>query len=173
MADTVFTFYKNINVIGDIVAKLYEKFLFENQNEKEFEEYFKIKNGSLRIQEPFYEDLKSERSEIGEDIDWNNYNHIDQLTRKELHSKIFKFCEKYGIDSATFLKFYQCKMDRNNNSTCINLPSIQNSFHLQKRLETIQSEFKLNDAIEEKIHISQDDFNKLIEAFKKGEIHYR
>lgn len=69
VVDEMLTFYQTMNVIGDIVSKLYEKFLFENQNEEGFEEYFKIKKGSLRIQEPFYEDLKSERSEIGEDID--------------------------------------------------------------------------------------------------------
>lgn len=60
-------------------------------------------------------------------------------------------------------------MDRNNN-THINLPSIQNILHLRNRMEKIQSVCKIDDTIEKKFHISQDDFNKLIEAFKK-EIH--
>lgn len=98
-------YYKTINVVGDLVEKLYEKF-FLSETKKEFEKYFKLKKNTVRITYEFFEDIQIEREEIGESIDPGNYNHIEQLRNKELHPRLFEFYEKMGIDVETFLKLY-------------------------------------------------------------------
>jgi len=41
---------------------------YQNKNIKDFNNFFIFKNDSLNIQNAFFEDLKTERSEIGEKL---------------------------------------------------------------------------------------------------------
>lgn len=165
IVDEMHHYYKTLDALGELMSKFYEKFMLEYRDKKipNFENYYKIRKNSIIITDEFYDDINVERSEIGQDINSDNYNQIDQLKNKDLHRLLFEFGESKGIKPEKFVKLYGCKLLRNNEMH-LNLPSINNIDHLKRRMNQIKNQVVIDEDFERKVQISQDDFNLLIEA---------
>ena len=67
---------------GAVYGGFLEKFIFDNKDNQEFQNYFNMDNVYI-IEDKFNKELKRERKNIGENIDPNNYNILDQLAKNK------------------------------------------------------------------------------------------